>query len=464
VTAQPGGQTKDEKAELLAAAKTLRQPAGCDPRFLTFESIAHHREDFVAAFHGGLKDLHRKAVQQIMSIEEARRAVHRGALPRDFFDYLDYLTLLWRRINDSIVWLITGQQRHVIKRLCSYKKKGPLLEANPDPILAFLSELNFEPSVIALWTDATSCVDIGDVLALDARARTLTFYEVKTGSVNAKIQEMTLEPGSVAEVVERIDAFTRQYGDAGLGQLERYLRQVERTRQVVEILEHEKGCDPFTQLPYVAAEFHTSDETYDGELQSVLDAARSDGRAIVRVDGCLWIYATHGTRVDPKADAEYFADQVFTSRPALQEWLREHAGHAGIPVEHLDKGIRLPASIPLFLRGIRAEDTVETLYGAFHGRVLLFLDWLGFDETVASAGATLTWGTKAQGRRERCKPAWQRRFLFGGRIPRVNRAGRTYSLTDPLMVRVLFDGLRPRALADQCIEMLERYPEWTEPD
>ena len=78
-------------------------------------------------------------------------------------DLADYSRHVWRKVNDAIIWSALGHQRHMVKRLCLYRRRTYLTENNDLSALATIKQLNADPLALAIWNDATSCVDIGDV-------------------------------------------------------------------------------------------------------------------------------------------------------------------------------------------------------------------------------------------------------------------------------------------------------------
>jgi hypothetical protein len=127
-----------------------------------------------------------------MKIESILKSPTSKRYPQDFADFLRYVALIWRRINDAIVWSLFGMEGHYIRRLCLRKQRPTLLEANPKAIMPLLEELNADPLTFALWSDATSCVDIGDIISRtgnkgDVRAGgelgTLPYFLEKRGGV-----------------------------------------------------------------------------------------------------------------------------------------------------------------------------------------------------------------------------------------------------------------------------------------
>lgn len=147
---QPKPETLRE--DLLAVTERLRLPAGDDERFQSMESIRANRDPFVAAVHATWKELHFAAVQEII---KAEAALQHAPPDRGFRSYLKFVRQIWRKVSDSIVWVIVGE-RHVIKRVCKNRSRPFLKDANLRDSLYILKQFNDGTDEIAIWNDATS--------------------------------------------------------------------------------------------------------------------------------------------------------------------------------------------------------------------------------------------------------------------------------------------------------------------
>ena len=109
---------------------------------------------------------HDEAVRQLFFHEGFLLREKTHPIGRGMKELSEYNRAVWRRVNDAIVWSLFGGQRHRVKRLCLYRKRGNLSESNPESARAALAEINARPMSIAIWNDATSCVDIGDLTVI----------------------------------------------------------------------------------------------------------------------------------------------------------------------------------------------------------------------------------------------------------------------------------------------------------
>ena len=185
--------------ELPEIIQKLRRPTGDDPRFATVEGIQAHVRAFLPEVHGTWKRIHERTLEELLNIELLLASPGAVNLPAEFLGYLRYAMAVWRRLNDARVWAIFGQQGHIIRRLCQRKPRPRLLEANPTSIRACLDELNDDPFTFAIWSDATSCVDVGDIITISQG--TTRILEVKEGIVNERILEIVHCKGDILSLI-----------------------------------------------------------------------------------------------------------------------------------------------------------------------------------------------------------------------------------------------------------------------
>ena len=275
--------------ELPAIIRQLRKPAGNDPRFASLEAIEANRKDFTAAVHSTWKQLHSRSLDEILTIEKVLSSAPREKLPVGFVWYLERSIALWRRINDAIVWSLVREQDHVIRRVCHRKDRPRLTDANPTAIRPFLDNFNSDPQSIAIWSDATTCVDLGDRVCRSFSGKLNGSFEAKAGAMNDRIFELMEVPGSSADVMNAITDFADKYGPKAVKQLERVVKQRQRYNEVMDIIENDRGFDSRQQAHVTVQDTTTPLKRYDLELQAVIDA--SLGGPVLRcVDRCLWVY------------------------------------------------------------------------------------------------------------------------------------------------------------------------------
>ena len=392
------------------------------------ELIQQNRAEFLKRVHATWKQIHKQSLEEILQIEAILTPDHRKQLPKDFVWFLNRTALLWRRINDALVWLLVGQQDHVIRMVCHRKDRLRLSEANSGPMLKFLENVNADPQTIVIWSDAATCVDVGDIVCKSFSGRLNGFIEVKEGVINEKILDLMVTKGTPGEITSRIADFAEQYGPKAMKQLDRVVRQHQRHGQVTDILNHDRGFHPHRQAEVTISESAVPVESYDHQLQQIIDSP-ADAVAIQCIDRCLWVYADRNS-----------------SKPIDEKF------------KHFQQALSLacPEAIPLFLRPLQPETIRDLLIGKLMHSVFLFFDWYVFGQMIAELGAQLTWSTAKEGRRTKAKPEPQRQATFGGRIPRIQLPDGHLVEGLSKIYRILFDGITPSTIAAQYVEQLKQ--------
>jgi hypothetical protein len=223
------GFTVPIQDELPTLIRMLRKPAGDDPRFASLKEINANFPAFTQAVHSTWKYLHGRSLDEILKIEEIISSAPRTKLPKGFGWYLERTTKLWRRINDAIVWSLVREHDHVIRTVCHRKGRPRLTDANPVAIRKLLVNINADPQSIAIWSDATSCVDVGDVVCRSFSGGLNGFLEVKAGTMNDRIIELMEVKGASEDIMAAITDFADKYGPKAVKQF-RACRQA--TQQV----------------------------------------------------------------------------------------------------------------------------------------------------------------------------------------------------------------------------------------
>lgn len=297
--------------ELPSLIESLRVPAGSDPRFATMESIAANYEAFQAITHEVWKEIHNRSIDAIMTMEGILSPERRKAMPPAMVFYFERCIQIWRRMNDALIWVLLGYKDHVIRTVCHRKERPLLASANPGPMRKLLENLNTDPQSIAVWTDATTCVDVGDIFCRAPSGKPNGFLEVKEGAMNDKIFELLRAKGSPAEVAVQIDAFVQENGPKALKQLERVIRQRTRYNEVLDIVQYEKGYDSRRDAEVAIEESRVALESYDADLQTIIDEA-GESPLLRSVDRCLWIYVDRNREKSPAQKIEDFREAIRT--------------------------------------------------------------------------------------------------------------------------------------------------------
>ncbi|MBS0166192.1 MAG: hypothetical protein JSR29_08920 [Nitrospira sp.] len=244
-------QLNDEE-ELLKSGFTqavtfLRSPAG--PQYQTEEAIKRDLLEFGRAFHKGLFEFHYKTIEHILRIEECLKGGGNNPSPDEQLSKRgwDRVRQILRTFNDCILWTTFSEPSFEISRLCRNRSRGFLSDQNPQSILKVLSDLSASGNTLAIWNDATRCIDLQDITALSLSPRARRFYEVKEGVVNLDILEV-LEAKDFETILSRMEDFFSQHGSKGLQQLERCIKQGMNAEKTHALVANDCVIDPFSGM------------------------------------------------------------------------------------------------------------------------------------------------------------------------------------------------------------------------
>lgn len=439
---------------LAEATAALRKPAGDSPLYASREAILENLETFIPRVHDTWKKLHSKAIEEILVFDYAFLEDKKNPIKGPFREFAHYIRQLWRKINDSIVWLAAREQRHFIKRLCLYRRRGLLTECNPDSVLEQLGRMNADPFTIAIWNDATSCIDIGDISSFRFADGPWHFTEVKGGTVNEKVAGL-MGRMHHSSFSDELDHFASSYGMKGLDQAVRYAKQAILAEQALGILRDEEGIEPVTSERINVLTLTVLDEFYDDQLGHLIDRAMSKGSAeTTLIDDCLHIHVDGRRSADRMSVIRAFHDQLNSRNSYYSTHSRNRIRNCDLGgIASLNNNLMMPIAKPLYIRSLTPEQVGQIAIGDLMNRVHFFLDMDAFGELLSQEGARFSWSTRKEARRLCAKPPDKRHSVVHfGRIPQYEVEGVTGPITDSNLSRVLFDGLTPRVMAKQLVE------------
>jgi hypothetical protein len=445
------------------AAEAMARPAGRRAEFATLTEIARHREPFVVACHQTWNGWHQRAVQEILVFDQILRR-NKAQPVAGLGQYAEDMCALWRKVNDSIVWALLGAERWCVKRLCLYRPRTYLTENNAEAVLGLLRTLNANPLSVALWNDATSVVDVGDVTYIENGLKPApVFLEVKEGAVNEEILELITLKGEELEV--RFSAFAEARGEKGVKQFERFLRQAQTTSQMEILWTDLKGTDPVTgqeiEIFDLGSELSPYDETFGALLQHALERG---GEVFELVEDCLWVYATADSAVSKPAAIGRFRALLEQNGVCVPSGTERLMPHDRDRIVELRWGNSQPLAKPIFLRAFVPEVVGSLAVGRLAYKVFMYLDWARFAKLCEQCGVRFEWSSEKEGRRMLGKKATMRSALFRGRVGYVHVEGGRFDITDPDLVRMYFDGAPPKAIIENKIAAARQFKAKLESD
>lgn len=272
--------------------------------------------------------------------------------------------------------------------------------------------------------------------------------------MNDKIFELMEVKGPSGDIVAQIETFATTNGPKAMKQLERVVRQRQHYNQIMDIIDEDRGYDPRRETEVIIGESTTQLQSYDEELQTILEAAAEE--PLLRcIDRCLWVYVDRNQDKSPDQKVLDFQAALDKASPDTLPWMREHfAGKLSFEAVLLEENLDCPESIPLFLRQLKTETIRDVLFETLMHSAYLFLDYKILGAIVREQGAELAWSTFKKGRTQQAKPKAQRLLTIGERIPRIQLGDGNYIEGFSKLYRVFFDGITPSSVVAQYVEML----------
>jgi hypothetical protein len=431
----------------------FQKPGGDDVRFRTSEELRKNAVAFIKIANDTYKEIHLLAIAHIVSLELALSCNKKSLSPILRYRYT-YMVQLWRRLNDAIAWQMLRRQQHTVRAVCFLARRGPLIECNPNSVIPLLAEIDADPLKVAIWTDSTSAVDVGDILIADLKDGNCTFAEVKDGKVNHEILDLLSKPKSQTEV--SLNQFYEQWGKHGIEQIERVIKQHKRNHQVANFIKNEKGFDPTLGKEVEVIDLTSiPDKSWDSELRKCLDTAKADGECLISVDGCLWVWASTNVFNDLESQRKAFVQALRKcNADTVVGLINDSQQNDELPpIISLHEWAYAPMQMPLCCRDISVEHMLEIV--SQKTSVLMAFDWIAFGQLLKANAVELNWSSVKEGRREKSRPRKERRFVIADKIVSISKGEAKNFIGSRHLLRIYFDGPRPASVAKQMSLILD---------
>jgi len=434
--------------------KKLRLPAGNSKMFSTKENILKNYDKFIINVHNTWKDIHYQALEEIINTDIFLNSKYYTNLNKKIIWKMDYFRQVWRRVNDAIIWGIFGK-RYIIKRLCLYRKRPPLIGGNIKSEIEVLDKLNSDPHNIAVLNDATFCVDIGDIILSNRKKNILQPIEIKEGKVNEIIFDLLTSDAKNIELEGEYEHFPNTYGEKGAKQIERFHRQIKRSDQMINLIKNEEGIDPYTSEKMKIKESSAKDEFYDDQLEQLLEKSKETGEGVTLVDNCLWIYASYNNKFRLFEHKKRFLELIEKSKPEDIDYIRSifNKTEEGRIIPLYD-WVNRHVCLPIFYRKLSENNISELIAGKLLNNVLMYFNWSKFGDLFTKHKGKFRWSSKKEGRREKSVTFSKRTCLvIDDRIPKIYYEKGDCSLTGANLIQILFDGIKPSSIAARISEI-----------
>jgi hypothetical protein len=444
----------DDKEEILrdsfvAAVTHLHSPAG--PKYESLEDIRNNQNEFGRDFHKGLVEFHIQMIMQILLVEEKLKDLPpaQAAEQRLTKRGLEHLRQIFRTFNDCIPWIVLSEPSFTINRLCRHRPRGYLRDQNPDSVLKVIAELSRTGETLAIWNDATRCIDLHDVTAISLESREINFYEVKEGCVNEEIFQVA-RAADEKEIQRGLDRFFARRGASGIQQFERLAKQQVEGAKLHALATNDDIEDPFLKKRRTAITPHKPFECYDSELSGLLQEVREREFARITVDGCLHVLAINQARLRHNLPIDSLIESELKRKLTALGPDEPNCRTVMVPFQDT---LYSPISMPVMIRPIEAIDVADLCIGNV---VLFFMfDMNAWGKLFQEC--RLTWSSKKDGRRERSKPFLERQMVIDDRVPIITSpSGKSWRLGDRILPLMVCEGIRPLSMVEHYNYQLTR--------
>jgi len=341
---------------------------------------------------------------------------------------------LYRGIANSIAWQIIGQQLCYAKRLFKGNQPPSLKHCNLESVIfAARDYAKANPDAIPLITDLTSFVQVGDILSLDP-IKGVSIIEVKEGEVNYKILDF-LEYYNAHKCDKVIYAFIEKEDKNTVKQLKRIIRQYERMDHVCDVLSKGKGMDPDTNTNIIITEESVMIDSWDNELNQILEESSSNGYAINIIDDCLFIgcYSGH-----PWVSGGHY---VFNT------WFDGSGDVLNCPREQLFNSMQQPLALPIFNLNIPDEFKFDLLFG--RKQVCMGINIQFLISKCKNVGLEVKFATNKEA--TRMDQTGNRPFRYNGKAIIIGNGINELFLMDGIFLRTMFHNEKPISIVQSLL-------------
>lgn len=389
-----------------------------------------------------LNVVHFEGIDQLLTIENES-----AQLPNDVSSRLVRAATVrfWTQVANQLAWMAFGGERAYLKQYWSGRDRNPLRNCSPAFVLSALKK-EMDNGNLAVWTDATSFLELGDILSFNPTTRKRTFLEVKGLNESEAITVSPyVEPDALAALRRTLQESDGQ--SKADKKVDRLNRQLKRNREVDRLVADEIGFNPLRQLHVLIQDGPYRDEHYERALEPEFRLARQRGHSLVMVDDCLWIGIYYN--LDPRFE-RIFAGSAAAAFGDISEVVSDEYMET-VFAERINylQASNQPLALPSFF--ISLPDDIVSDMIAGRAMVRFSFDWKRFAMILKEFDCTLNWE----------KPSGEDLAGDGALVLRrgvpsvVGPCGNSVKIGAPLFMRVFSDFIRPRAFALQVVGFLE---------
>ncbi len=308
---------------------------------------------------GEAKTPEKKVIDEFISLtykgmREAQKIIVSSVLSSDQDDYISKArNFAYIGIADAIAWQLFRSQLAYAKRFFMCQNPPSLRESNIESVLIAVEQCHSnEPDSIALISDLTSFIQVGDIYHVTKDYRVIV-YEVKSGGVNLQIMNLLENMPSLQDpkdvpilFPDRTIHFQKQ--------IQRVIKQKRRMQELQKTLIHDEGVDVSTNQNVKIHEPEYNIGSWYESIEELSKNCDDKGYALDVIQDCLYIgcYKTGAFQVPGQL--------------AFEAWFSGMGGTPDCPRTSLINCMSDPLGLPIYNLPISDELKFDLLFGRKH--------------------------------------------------------------------------------------------------
>lgn len=357
---------------------------------------------------------------------------------------LEYMEAVLRNLADSLAWSLMNGQHWIARRWYSGSRSRPsLLNSNIESLhIAAASYYKQHPNGFVLYSDLTSFVDIGDLMVVTEEGK-LKSVEVKEGSKSKEVFKfMDMVRDSKDLKPEDMGLEKHDNPMKFLDQVERTLRQIQKGSRLTNLIQNEKGPDPFTGHQTTIGEISKPLEFYHDVIFGMFQELETSIWSHRTIEGIVYVGMYRDTAIRESTNTfESFISTKFEEK---------------FPVMPYNSQLFAPIKEPIFQKPYGTDNIMNIVLGKV--RMLVCVDLNKLLELFNSNGIEAKWMSRKE---------TQKAKETGGKLPKpfefekqaisVIKDGRKLILGDGFLSRLVYDSLLPSSLVETYHDRLAPY-------
>lgn len=419
------------------AVKQLKIDTSIHPTDMSNEQ----KEKFIKLCHEGARIGQNLILEELLFIVKSRTEINdelkkagsdkKKELKAEL-DALKYNEAILRSFMDFLFWNVLGNQGWKARRFYSGNRNRPSLNAsNLSSLRRTVQHLHdAEPDSLALISDLTSFVDIGDIIHIKKGGYDV--IEVKEGILNKKILNFFHDKSdtSIEDQIKLILA-NGENPKHILKQMDRMLKQMEKAIKSKKLLEDEKGEDPFLKNNVQIIESEAPINDYFDDMLQLFEEVNNKNWSYRIIDGVLMI--------------GMYKDKFSSAGNMLISELSHHIFGKKYPIFHYAHQIYMPIKEPIFYKPFGKEVLFDILFQRI--KIYLCLNLDGFIKMFNESGIKAQWLSRKK-THEYLDKGLPAPFRFDNKAITIAVNGKEIVLGDIFLSRIIYDNVKPSSIIE----------------